>query len=514
VLGEGVSTAENPAASKIADALILAKGAVIAMLGSVLSIILGMGNQIAMARFLGTAAFGLFSIVWTLIRMLSIISPLGMPIAVIYYGARYRWQNPSKFRGVLLQSIGMSLLSGIVVSVLVYIGAPFIGIRIFGKPEATDAIRWFSPAFALLPTLLTALPSTNITKKIKYAVYSDLANQGSNLVIFLLFVWAGARLFGAVEASILSILVGLGVSGYYIWRLYPDAFTPGLRQSIVVGELLSYSLPVALAGVAISLSAFMDRFFVGSYCSASEMGAYQAASQIALLFAMIWAALASIFEPMIADMHHRGERERIQELLKVGSKWGMYLGAPLFLAIAFDPVGIIRMLYGAGYEGSASALLILSAGQLIGLVTGPVSTMLALTGNKQAFVCISLLAFAVELALSAILVPRYGMRGAAIAASSSYLVLHLGALVTINYSEQIWSHDYRHVKPAIATGTSLIILICTYKHVNQFYLGPILIIFLSFGLFVTSSILLGLDDEDLQILHSLRLFFCHQKRRI
>src|ERR1700730_390620 len=101
-----------PVEERLEDAGILAKGASVSLTGGMAAQGLSMLGQILIARFLGAAEFGLYSMGWTLVRLFPSVTTLGLESGVTYFGARYLRSNAAKFKGVVKESITFACLSG------------------------------------------------------------------------------------------------------------------------------------------------------------------------------------------------------------------------------------------------------------------------------------------------------------------------------------------------------------------------------------------------------------------
>ncbi len=328
------------------DAEILGKGVSISLTGGMAARGLNMVAQVLMARFLGAADFGLYAIGWTLVRLLEQVNTLGLEAGVTYFGADYQRCSPSKFKGVLTQSIALSFLAGLTIGAVLYLAAPTLAEHVFQKPDASPVIRAFAPAFPLWAVFWVGGGVTRLSQRMQYYAYSSIGSAAFMLVLLCILFMLGWGLTGAVVATVGGIAVGALMSIYFVRGLFPAVFAKEIRSEWLGSELLAFSIPVALAGLVDSLLAFMDRLFVASFCTSAETGIYQAASQLSILFAIFFGAFNSIFSPMVADLHARGENQRLAELYRVCAKWRVYACAPVFLIVLFAPVELVESLYG------------------------------------------------------------------------------------------------------------------------------------------------------------------------
>jgi O-antigen/teichoic acid export membrane protein len=240
--------------------------------------------------------------------------------------------------------------------------------------------------------------------------------------------------------------------------------------------------------------------------SAEEVGLYQAASQSAILFGIILGAFGTIFMPMIVDLYHRKELERLDELFKVSTKWGLYLSLPLFLVLWFAPAEVLAGIFGAGFEAGAPTLKILAVAQLINVSTGTVGPMLIMTGHQKQWLAISASMLVLNLALSTLLIPRFGISGAAVASGCALTGLFVLGLAAIKRLLGVWPYDWRYLKGAAAAGVAYLALraISQMSLFSVFFDGLLLRILslsiIASLIFVTALFLLGLSDEDRTVL--------------
>jgi O-antigen/teichoic acid export membrane protein len=487
------------------DAAILAKGASVTLTGVMAARALAMVTQILMARFLGAAGFGLYAIGWTLIRVLEAVNTLGLGTGVIYFGAEYQRNNPSRFKGVLRQSITFASLTGFSVGAGLYLLAPSLAEYVFRKPDAIPVIRAFAPAFPLYAIAFVGDGMTRLSQRMQYSAYSNIGSMASALMLFCVLFMLGWGVRGAVAATVGGIAVAALMSTYFARGLFPSLFAKEIRSEWIGRELFAFCIPVALAGLAASLLAFVDRLFVASFCSSAETGIYQAASQVSILFAIILGAFDSIFAPMVADLHARGENRRLAELYCLCVKWKLYACAPFFLIILFAPAELVGFLYGKAYAQGALPLVILSAGQIFTVIAGNSYTTLTLTGRQGTVVTITLVTLVFDLALNLLLVPRFGLVGAASSAAASALVLNLTTAKAVVRNARIPFFDVRYARSLGAVSFACLPLYTLrFLEITTPECKLFIVAAVSVAAFTGCLIALGLDAEDREVLDMIR----------
>ena len=481
----------------------LAKGARVTLVGRFSGRVANLLGQVAVARLFGPKVFGLYSIGWAILRILGILSSLGLDHGVIRYASRYWRTDSSRFKGVLLQSLSGTILSGLLIGGGIYLGAPWLAEQVFKKPDLTLVLRCFAAALSVVAGLKVAASATRVSQQMKYSVYAEeLTQPAVHLPLIFLTYLLGWGLQGAVMAAVLSYIIAFILAIFYIKQLFPEVCSRKVK-SIAVKGLLSFSLPASFAGIFVMLTIWIDRLIVGYFLPASQVGIYQAASQSSTLFALILTAFNAIFSPMIADLYHRGQIQRLNALFKVGTKWGLYISLPLFLVICISPCHVMSAVFGTEYEAGALSLVILSIAQLINVGTGAVGLLLIMTGHQKRWFLFSALMLFVNIFLNLLLIPKFGLHGAAIGTACAIAGLFLSGLFVVRYSLGLWPYDRRYFKGLLATAlTTGVLLLLRSANFSQSISGLSLFSAISIATFGATLYLLGLDPEDHVLINS------------
>jgi len=491
----------------------LGKGAGIALVGRVGGRVLLLLNQVILARLLGPTEFGLFALGWTVLQMGSLISPLGLHQGIIRYGSQYWRADSARLRAVLQQSLGLVVLLGSVGALTLFIAAPWLAFEIFREPGLVGVFRGFALALALAAILRVAAAGTRISQRMQFSVLTEdlLPPLVQLMFVLLLVVLLNEGLKGAVLSATVGFAAGVGLGVFFLWRLFGKEIrstSPTQDQAgLSVGELLAFSLPASLAGIFVMLTLRVDRLLVGYFLPASEVGIYQAASQAAMLSAMILGAFNAIFSPMIARLYHQGEMGRLNELFKVSTKWGLYVSLPPFLVLAVAPREVMTVVFGEPYASGAIPMVIMAGAQLFNAATGAVGLMLVMSGHPQRWLGLSTVSFALNVLLCVLLIPKLGLLGAALAMMASVMMLFGGGLAQVHSLLGLCPYDRRYIKGITAALVALIGLLgekVLLQVIEDFLLMLSLYVLSVLILFFGTFLALGIDAEDWQLLRKIR----------
>ncbi len=480
------------------DVHTLASGVGVVLAGRTLGRFLRLLVDITLARILAPTAFGQYAIGWTITRIVTLVSPLGLDDGVIRFGSLHRHRDKAVVKGVIQESIWMSLATGLLLGVVFYLAAPWLGESKFHSAGITTVFKWFALTFPLISCLRVAAAATQISQRMKFSVYAEEVSQSALalilIIVFYFFEWG---LNGALAAIVLSWGVSLVLGLHYVRHLFPEIVSKQVQPKFLGKELILFSLPANLAIVCGMILIWVDRLFVGYFRSAAEAGTYHAASQLSIALAIILSAFGAMMSPMTADLYHQGKVQRLEEMFRVSTKWSLYLSIPVFLIMCAVPSQIMTVAFGKDYVIGAAVLPILGFGQLLNAGTGTTGPVLVMTGYQKAISLLTAATMVTNIILGFLLVPRWGMLGAAIGTAFTVGMLSIASILLIKRLLGIWPYDKRYLKGLIATslaGAALLLLRLVPLHNAVLALAVNIIV--AMGLFAGTLAILGLDRED------------------
>jgi O-antigen/teichoic acid export membrane protein len=476
----------------------LAMGAGITLAGRVIGRGLRLLADIVLARVLGPAAFGLYVIAWTLTRIATLISPLGMDAAIVRFGSLWWRRDNARLKGVMTQTIYLSALSGALFGVGFYFAAPWLSESIFHNTGLIGVFREFAFAFPLMSCLRVAAAATQVSRRMKFAVYAEeLSQPATSLVLILGFTFAGWSLAGDVAAIVLSFGFALLLCLRYLAKLFPEVLSRQTEPECMGKDLILFSAPASLSVVSGMLLLWVDRLYVGHFRSAAEAGIYHAASQLSIALAVILSGFSGIMSPMTATLSREGKTKRLEELYRVSTKWAFYFSLPLFLVMCFAPREIMTVGFGEAYEIGYIILPVLGVGQLINAGTGPSGSLLVMTGHQNKISALTAGMTLLNIILGVLLVPRWGMLGAAVGTAFGLALLCLWSIYLIRRYLGIWPYDRRYLKGISAAVVATAVLFLMREASLPTPVWTLLLKSAVSAIVFGSTLLgLGLDSED------------------
>jgi O-antigen/teichoic acid export membrane protein len=157
-----------------------------------------------------------------------------------------------------------------------------------------------------------------------------------------------------------------------------------------------------------------DVLLLGMLVHTTSVGIYAVAARVADLVAFALTAINTMFAPHIAALHAQGDRSGLQAMV-TKTAWWATLSAVVIALPLFALAGFVLSLFGDVFTSGSVALRILLLGQLVNATAGSVGAMLTMTGHERQAAVVMAIAALAQIGLSAVLIPRYGATGAALA---------------------------------------------------------------------------------------------------
>lgn len=384
-------------------------------------------TQILLARWMGRFEFGVYVSVWAWVTALGPLAPLGVAYSAMRFIPEYRARNDDAgLRGFLAGSRWFCFTTGTIAAALVAGVVYLLGDRV--------------PAHQMLPFLIAclALPIFTVSAAQDGIARSfnwiDLA-LGPNYVIqplLILAIVATIHLVGGpatavamLAAACTAMWTAVLVQTAMLQRRIRGQVTPGPRR-YEVGVWLKTALPIFLVDSFFYLLFSVDILILQAFVNPQDIAVYYAATKTLALIHFIYFAVGAASAHRFSEYHVAGDRGKLESFIADTTRWMFWpsVALGLFLVVLGKP---ILMLFGAGFESGYPLICIIMVGLLARASVGPAERVLNMTGQQSACAFVYATALAVNVALCFLLIPRFGLTGAA-AATATAVVVESGLL--------------------------------------------------------------------------------------
>lgn len=487
----------------------VAQGAGVTFAGKLSHAVLQNIYAIVIARILGVNFFGLLMLGMTIVNFAGVIGRLGLESGVVRFVSLYNGiGDKRRVKGTVVQSLKYSFAASIVLAVILFLTAEPLLAKLFHKPEMAGIIKALAVSIPFFSLMMIALSSTQGFKKMKYMVYSrNFFWPISNLLLVIIFYSLGFKLYGVIAAHIITVFFAAALSLFFLMKTFPEIKnTESISQN---RELFRFSIPLLFVIFLNFIIMWTDTLMLGYFTSSKDVGIYNAAMRIALQTSMILVSFNAIFAPVLSDLYNRKEIQKLKNLYKVVTKWIYSISFPLFLLFLLLSEEIL-LLFGQEFGAGWLPLVILALAQLINAGVGSAGWILVMSGNQDLVMYNSIGISLLNIYLNYILIPMYGIVGAAIASGLSIAIFNIIMLLEVYLLLKIHPYSRKYIKPTLIGVLSYAILYLLIN-ISPHGLSSIqrLLVFapLFLAVFVWIMHRWGIDDEDRLVLNGFKKKF-------
>jgi O-antigen/teichoic acid export membrane protein len=381
-----------------------------------------------------------------------------------------------------------------------FLASDWLAQSIFHKPSLGTVFRLLGPAIPLVVMLRILAASTSVTRRLQYLVLAEeIAQPLLQVTAFVvLFCAQVPGIDAAMVAVLLSLLLAVGAAGAFASRLFGSVGHASSARPEPLGEMLSFSIPVALGGFLGSFLLWADRLLVGALGTESDAGIYAIVSLVSVVFVTLLSGFKSSLAPMAAALQAPGERAQLSEAFRLSTRWSQYLAIPIFLFLVSSGGELLVWALGPAYQAGRAPLLILCIGQLINACTGPADTLLIMGGHPRRWTMLAGLGLAGLVLLAWLWIPHWGLLGAALASAVTVALVSLGGLAVVYVSMRLSPFDRRTVRVLAAGLVTLAALLVLGRVPIPWTVVRLSVnAAVSLGLFLAVMAVGGMPPEDL-----------------
>jgi len=178
------------------------------------------------------------------------------------------------------------------------------------------------------------------------------------------------------------------------------------------------ALPLLFAGQMAIINQNADIVLLGALMGAEAVGIYRPVSSIVALIGFGLTSVNMALAPVVASLHAKGELVRLQRLITAATRATTVFALPTTAGLILGGRWILRI-FGRTFTRGATALVILSLGQLVNAGMGSVGLILTMTGHERDTAKGLAVAVGLNIVLNLALIPSFGIEGAAAATTMS-----------------------------------------------------------------------------------------------
>ena len=264
-------------------------------------------------------------------------------------------------------------------------------------------------------------------------------------------------------------------------------------------ELVKFGSQLFLASAVWMANTNADKLLVGYFLMDKDVGIYAIALAIANGLLMIPGAMSTITYPAISEYNGKGQHKAIGTLINRSMKYSLVILSILGIFIIFFSKDIILLLLKSEFLPAVTPLTILIFGMIFFGSVGSVGYAFSAVGRPDIAWKIALVSLVVGLILDILLIPRFGISGAAVGTTAALLMYLILAIKLFKKILNIWVDIALFIK-IFASLIFIFLLIIAFEKLVNYHIFGVSMILLYILLLVLAKIITSQDLKDIYLM--------------
>lgn len=261
--------------------------------------------------------------------------------------------------------------------------------------------------------------------------------------LFVFVFWLNnksANLEQMLELTVFAIGISLSIG---LLSIYRKLRTLDRGGEVEIFKVLNFGFPLFLTSVTLFAVREFHILILAMYQPETEVALYGSASRLIALLTMPLIIVNSVIPPMIADLYSQEKYLRVQNVLQKTATLMAIIAVIVSAVIFIFGADILGLVYGDPYREAFTVFAILTAGQLLNVLTGSPGVLLTMSGHEKFVMKSALTTGIIGVIVSIVGVQAMGAVGAAIGYSVGIVLVNVA----------MWFYSYK--KLSIRTHGSL-----------------------------------------------------------
>jgi O-antigen/teichoic acid export membrane protein len=387
-------------------------------------LIAGLIVSIVVTRALGPAGRGQVALLGLISSISVMLAYMNIPGSTIYHLNRKKWQLKRMFKSQLLFTTVTTCL-GMMIALLIYMFWPDQNVK-----QLPPIAMIFVPGIIAI-TIYSNNIGSILSALREFSVISIISMTTATIAIpaYLIALWFyRGGVVGWALVGMLVPLVGLVMTGIMVFpKMFQKTNSENFRKRKILSDcssILSFGIVSQLGNIAWFLTLKADQFIISGILTVEALGFYAVAAGIAENLRLIPMTFGQVLFPYAADKDRQERKLFICACVRL-TFWAMILLGAILIALA-NP--IITVLFGGDFLPAVLPFQILVAGIVFLSIGNMLGYEFNAIGRPKLILYCNLICGAFNILFNFIIVPQYGLTGAAWV---SFITYTLNSLIII-----------------------------------------------------------------------------------
>ncbi len=383
--------------------------------------VLGFLMSFVVAHYFGAKGLGNYLLAIVVLRIFTLVSKLGLDTFSIRFIASFakqgKWKSIQLFRKKIITIVSItSLISSLVMYIFSFEIANLVNNRV-------EYIQLSS--FFVLPMVFFMLHYQSLRGLKRIAEFSFFYRMSqatfsiAGLFLISQFIQSDKIPIYAYLTSLCTVSLLSYVSYYYWFNKKCNFDSSEEIEDLPLKKMLKISLPLMFAQSVQFIMAWTDKLMLGNMLGPESVAIYGVAFRFSMGVSITLMAINSIASPKFAEKFSNNDISGMGKVAMQSAKLIFWTTIPLASILLIFPkffMGLYGtdfvdspLILGAGFE----ALRWLIIGRIVNALSGSVGNLMQMTGQQNNYMKILIAGSIINVTLNYILIPIYGIKGAA-----------------------------------------------------------------------------------------------------
>lgn len=382
-------------------------------------------TNILLARLMGKEGLGVYVYALTWVELMTVPATLGLKQLIVREIAIYRAKELwSEFHGLVQWS------SKLIFWLSAFLAISVMIISVLADTKNNIQITYaLAISLSLLPIRALTIARTSILQGLEQIIKSQLpeyllAPCLSLIFLGFAFLWADYTL--PVHHALISRVLAFYIAFYVGSRWLRKALPEEVKQSapkLKIRYWLKSSIPLMFLEGILIVHNQTDLLMLGAIQGPEAVGIYSVLSRGVMLIVFVLGAINTALSPSMAKLYALGKTSELQKIIAKSARIVFFVSAAIALLFILGGHYFL-LLFGKDFSEGRTALNILAIAKATGAITTTATFLLTMTGHEKHIVKSATASTLANIALNLLLIPEWGIEGAATATSISSVFLH------------------------------------------------------------------------------------------
>jgi len=385
------------------------------------SVISGGVLTVALARLLTPDEYGILFLSISVLGSVALLSKLGIAKSGARYISKYKENDPGQVPHIVKYTLSFNLIAIVTTSLILVWQAELLA-AILGEPGLVPFLL-IGSLYVFGYTLskyyrivLQGFERIDLSSK----VY--ITDRTARIIMSILLVLLGFGAIGAFVGYVIGFLLAALLGTIYTYMEISGLDEGDNLDGKLRWNITKYTLPVTFTSMAGVLDNYLDTILVGYFLGPFGVAIYTVAKQVEAFIQAPIAALGFTIAPSFEVQKSNNKIERASRVYETSLITSLVVYIPACLGLIAVAGPLVELVFGSRYSNGSGVLQILAVYAIFRAVTKVTGEGLDFLGRAKDRAKIKFITAVLNVILNVILIPKYGVQGAAIATVSTYSI--------------------------------------------------------------------------------------------